>query len=349
MLVGLLGFGLTSLPDPTPYSFPELTRFPPMPVSVANPVTVEGANLGRHLFYDPILSRDSSFSCASCHQQAFAFANGPVQFSTGIDGDEMKRNTMPLFNLAWYNRYFWDGRAATLENQVFHPVRDNTEMDLPWHIAEKRINQSQSYRAMFRAAFGTSKIDSSQIAKAIGQFLRTLISNNSFYDRVLRGEAHFDSATYAGFVLVNDQSMANCLHCHTTDADALGTKGTFSNNGLDGFVKETEYSDIGLAETTQQATDVGLFKIPSFRNVALTAPYMHDGRFKTLDEVLDFYSEGVKPGLNVDSKMARAHQGGVRLTTEEKRCIVLFLHSLTDTSFTSNPAFANPWVTSSTD
>ncbi len=335
--------------DPTPYAFPELANFPPMPVSYSNPVTMEGVNLGRYLFYDPILSRDSSVSCSTCHQQAHAFTGGLKQFNTGIDGDTMIRNTMPLFNLAWYNRYFWDGRAATLEDQIFHPVRDSTEMDLSWNIAVDRIQRNASYRIKFRTAFGTEVIDSVLIAKAIGQFLRTLISNNSLYDRVLRNETRFDSATYAGFVLVNDQSMADCLHCHTTDADALGTTGKFSNNGLDGFIKQPEYLDKGLGATTGKATDIGLFRIPSLRNVALTAPYMHDGRFKTLEEVLDFYSEGVKFGLNVDSKMTHAHQGGVHLSSKEKRCILLFLHSLTDTTFTTNPAFGNPLETSSAE
>lgn len=342
LLTCLVIAGFISEPSTTPYVFQDLGHFPPMPTAEGNPVTVEGALLGRRLFYDPVLSRDSSFSCSSCHRQEFAFSDGPRRFSEGIDGSLTVRNTMPLFNLAWYQGYFWDGRAKTIEEQVFHPVRDSLEMDLSWSEVEERLNADSAYRADFKVCFGSQTIDSVLVSKAIGQFLRTLISNNSFYDKVLRGEAYFDSTTYAGFVMANDQSMAGCLHCHATDANALGTSGTFSNNGLDPFTSRNQYVDKGLGGTTSKASDIGKFKIPSLRNVGITAPYMHDGRFNTLEEVIDFYSEGVHASHNIDSKLTSARYGGIHLSDEEKRCLITYLHTLTDSTFLTNPAFGPP-------
>ncbi len=328
---------------PTPYSFPRLNYFPPMPVSPSNPVTAEGAELGRYLFYDPVLSADSTISCSSCHKQEFAFSDAPNKFSLGIGGQAMKRNTMPLFNLAWYSSFFWDGRAASLEEQVFRPVQAHDEMNLRWPEAVKRISRSDFYPEKFSAAFGPQTIDSVLIAKAIAQFERTLISHDSKYDRVLRGEAAFTEDEYDGLVLVNEQHKGDCLHCHTTDADALGTTGKFSNNGLDTATYSGNYRDAGRGAVTGNIKEYGAFKIPSLRNVGLTAPYMHDGRFQTLEEVVDFYGEGVKTGVNTDSKMEFAHRGGNRLTAEERKKVVAFLHTLTDSTFISDPEFGNPF------
>ena len=330
--------------QPTPYKLPELKLFPTM-LATDNPPTVEGAELGRFLFYDPILSKDKTFSCASCHRQEAAFSDSPNRFSKGIDGDLMTRNTMPLFNLAWYPALFWDGKASSIEEQVFHPVRAHDEMNLDWTTAIKRIKQSDFYRSKFQTAFGNLAIDSLLIAKAIGQFERTLISNNSKYDQVLRGEAYFTPDEYEGFVLMNDQTKGDCLHCHTTDADALGTTAKFSNNGLEAAFKPDDYLDKGKAKVTGQTKDIGQFRIPSLRNVFVTAPYMHDGRFQTLEKVVSFYSEGVNNSYNIDSKMEFAHQGGVKLTKDEKDKIIAFLKTLTDSTFLTNSNYGNPFIT----
>lgn len=327
-----------------PYSFPELALFPTMPVADENPVTKAGAELGRHLFYDPILSRDSNISCGTCHKQEAAFSDAPLQYSKGFGGALMARNTMPLFNLAWYPVMFWDGRGGTIEEQVFHPVRTHNEMNLQWQVAVKRIRKNRFYKPMFRAAFGRKKIDSVLIAKAIAQFERTLISYNSKYDSVLRKQAYFSKAELKGFELMNDMSMADCLHCHSTDSDPVGTKLGFSNNGLDDVQNPDDYTDKGLGAITGKKEDNGKFRIPSLRNIAATAPYMHDGRFKTLKEVLDFYSEGVHAAANVDSKMGAAHKGGVQLTEDEKYFIISFLNTLTDSVFLKNPAYSNPFI-----
>jgi len=327
----------------TPYRFPQLMFFPKMPVASNNPVTVEGVNLGRHLFYDPILSSDSTMSCASCHKQQAAFSDSPVQFSAGRYGTTMKRNTMPLFNLAWYPAFFWDGRASGLEEQVFHPVRTSNEMNLQWTIATERLQQNKFYKPLFSKAFGTQKIDSVQIAYAIAQFLRTLISYQSKFDQVVSGKRYLTKDEFDGFVLANDQTKADCIHCHMTDGDLLGTNLVFSNNGLDSIYDPLDYKDKGRGAVTGRTADNGKFIIPSLRNLAFTAPYMHDGRFQTLEEVLDFYTTNVKLSANIDSKMEYAHQGGTKLTADEKKKVIAFLRSLSDSSFISNPEFSNPF------
>ncbi|MBK9191072.1 MAG: hypothetical protein IPM77_05875 [Crocinitomicaceae bacterium] len=178
-----------------------------------------------------------------------------------------------------------------MEEQIFFPVRDHTEMNLDWKSATKRINKSSFYREQFRLVFGDIEIDSVLIAKAIAQFERTLISCNSKFDRVLRKEDKLTPEEFRGYEIMNDQSMADCLHCHSTDANALGTSLKFSNNGLDEINDELLFTDFGFGTTTGNKSDYGKFKIPSLRNIALTAPYMHDGRFKTLREVIDFLQQ----------------------------------------------------------
>lgn len=327
----------------TPYRLKNPYSFPEMPVNPDNVLSVEGIQLGRYLFYDPVLSADSSISCASCHKQSAAFSDAPNQFSTGIENRKSSRNAPQLFNLAWYNAYFWDGKALTLEEQVYHPVPAHDEMNLQWPVAIQRLSANPFYQKLFKNAFNTATIDSVLVAKAIAQFERILISADSKFDKVLRSEATLSKEEFEGYELMNDMTKGDCLHCHTTDSDPLGTTLEFSNNGLDssstGF-----YKDNGRGNITGRQTDNGKFKIPSLRNVALTAPYMHDGRFKTLREVLDFYSEGVHSGKNTDKRMEYAYKKGAHLSEEEKGKIISFLHTLTDTSFTTNNLFSNPFI-----
>lgn len=270
------------------YRFPELRFFPEMPVSTVNPPTDEGVLLGRYLFYDPVLSADSSMSCATCHRQSAAFSDAPNRFSADRFGKSLPRNTPPLFNLAWYPALFWDGRAAGPETQVFHPLQAHEEMNLELKAAVLRLKRSARYRRMFFDAFGSPEIDSVRLAGAIAQFERTLISYRSKYDRVLAGTDKFTPEEYAGFEIANDMSMGDCLHCHSTDADALGLIPVFSNNGLDGVTNPDSFRDKGYGPVTGRREDFGKFKVPTLRNVALTAPYMHDGRFRTLEEVVRF-------------------------------------------------------------
>lgn len=328
----------------TPYQFPSLAFFPAMPISPVNPVTVEGVALGRYLFYDSSLSADYRFSCGSCHRQEAAFSDGPVAFSRGVAGTDLQRNTLPLFNLAWYQTLFWDGRAVSLEEQVFHPVRDHMEMNLRWPLAEARLRYSAFYREKFDAAFGPGvPIDSVHIARAIAQFERTILSYNSRYDSALRGEIYFTADEAEGFEIANDMAKGGCLHCHSTDADALGTMTGFANNGLDPAERVADYADAGRGALTGLSSDSGAFKIPTLRNLALTAPYMHDGRFATLEQVMEFYNSGVHAGAGVDSRMEEARRGGVHMGPNDTRKVLLFLRTLTDSSLVKNPALSNPF------
>jgi cytochrome c peroxidase len=343
ILVLIIAAGFKTDFHPSPYKFPELVFFPEMPRSKENRVTMEGAELGRYLFYDSILSINRNFSCGSCHRQGAAFSDAPNTFSKGHNGTLQKRNTMPLFNLAWYPALFWDGRASGIEEQALFPVRDHAEMDLKWTVATERISKSRFYRQKFKAVFGDVPIDSLLIAKAIAQFERTLLSYNAKFDRATHGKALFTKDERAGYELVNDMTRGDCLHCHTTDGDALGTTGAFSNNGLDQVENPLNYADKGRGAATNNAVDLGKFKIPSIRNLAFTAPYMHDGRFKTLEEVIDFYSNGVKPCANIDSKMEFVRHGGAHFSAEEKRQIISFLLTLSDSVFVNDAAFSNPF------
>lgn len=327
-----------------PYRFPALPFFPTMPISPDNPTTTEGVYLGRHLFYDPILSADSNMACGSCHRQERAFSDAPNAFSTGREGVQLKRNTLPLFNLAWYPRFFWDGRAISLEEQALYPVRTHNEMNLQWSAAVVRIRRSGFYRDLFARAFGDTTIDSLTIVKAVAQFERTMLSYRSKYDRVLAGNDHFTEEEYEGFDIMNDMSKGDCLHCHSTDRDALGVIPSFANNGLDTARTIGDFRDAGRGGVSGEVSDYGKFKVPSLRNIALTAPYMHDGRFKTLEEVLDFYSESIQPSVTIDNKMSYAHRKGVQLPTRSKQAVIAFLKTLTDSAFISDSSLSNPFI-----
>ncbi len=328
----------------TPYPFPKLHFFPEMPVSPDNPVTVEGASLGRYLFYDTLLSKNYNLSCGSCHRQEAAFSDSPERFSDAGNGPELLRNTPPLFNLAWYPSYFWDGRAATIEDQVLHPIREGGEMNAGTDEIVNRLNNHPVYPQKFEMVFEATTIDSSHLAKALGQFLRTLISHNSKFDKVLRRELTLNKDEYDGFVLLNEQNKGNCLHCHTSDSDVLGTTAQFSNNGLDYVKNIHDFKDKGRGGITGNTNDYGRFKIPTLRNIVLTAPYMHDGRFNTIDEVLNFYNTSVQPSPTLDSKINPSKHLALNLTPDELEKMKSFLFTLTDSVFIMNPEFSNPYL-----
>jgi len=343
LLVVVLLLSLGSRVSTTPYEFPDLNSFPPMPVSEKNPVTKEGAELGRFLFYDPLLSSDSSTSCSSCHNQKNAFSDAPKQFSVGVNNISTARNAMPLFNLAWSPSFFYDGRISTVEDQISHPINAKGEMNMDWQILVKRLNSSKFYSNKFKKLWGR-KIDSTMVKNAIAQFLRTLISYQSKFDKATKGELQFTKEEFNGFLLMNNQIKGDCQHCHPTDGNQLLTTLKFSNNGLDSIFEAKNYKDKGRGGITRNEKDNGKFLIPSLRNIGLTAPYMHDGRFKTLEDVLDFYSSGVHVSANIDSKMGYAYQGGVKLTSVEKKEIMAFLNTLTDSVFISKKEFSNPFL-----
>ncbi len=311
----------------------------PAPLIPANnPQTIDGIALGRKLFYEPLLSGDGTQACADCHFAENAFTD-PDQFSTGIDGSIGNRNAMPVFNAAWnFNeKFFWDGRALSLEDQAFGPVVNELEMKNTWPNAVASLQATSNYPDLFLQAFGTSTIDSVLVTKAIAQFERTLISGNSRFDRHLLGENILTESEINGFNVFMDETKGDCFHCHGSDANPLWTDNIFHNNGLD-----TSFEDIGLGEVTNDPLDHGKFKSPSLRNLAYTAPYMHDGRFETLEEVINHYSEGLVYSESIDPLMKNIADGGAHLTDADKTDLKAFLLSLSEPGFTANPDFHNP-------
>ena len=320
--------------NPTTYKINIPQGFPIMVIPEDNPMTVEGIDLGRRLFYDPILSGDNTQSCADCHAPEFAFSDNGKQFSTGIDGIEGTRNSMAVINIGWMTNLFWDGRAIGVEEQALGPVPNPIEMHQQWTEAMIKLNADAAYPNLFLKAFGTKNIDSLLVTKAIAQFERTMISSNSKWDRYLRGEANLSLAESKGFEIFFTEK-GDCFHCHTT---ILFTDNLFHNNGLD-----SEFADKGLFDVTGNNNDIGKFKTPTLRNLEFTGPFMHDGRFETIEEVVNFYSNDVKWSSTIDPLMKKVEQGGIQLNDDEKESLMAFLKTLTDTTFINNPEYADPF------
>ena len=326
----------------TPYNLeiPEPFNLIPAPLLPGdNPLTVEGIALGRRLFYDPILSADGSQSCSTCHSPENAFTDSR-QFSVGIDGTEGGRNSMAIFNVAWNYEglFFWDGRALSVEDQAFGPVVNPIEMKNTWPNAVASLQAHNEYPALFEAAFGTATIDSVLVTKAIAQFERTLVSSNSRFDQYLRGEIELTASEQNGLEVFMDENRGDCFHCHGNPNNPLWTDNSFHNNGLD-----QTFADRGRGLITGDPLEFGLFKTPSLRNLAYSAPYMHDGRFATLEEVINHYSEGLVYSETIDPLMKKVAQGGVQLNEEDKADLKAFLLSLSDPSFITNPDFQDPF------
>jgi cytochrome c peroxidase len=320
-----------------------------------NPLTAEGVALGRMLFYETSLSSNNQVSCATCHQQEKAFTDGRA-FAIGVSGKPTSKSSMPLNNLLWGPKhFFWDGRASNLEEQSLIPIQNPDEMGLEIEEAVEKLGQLPIYPPLFKAAFGTDEITPSKIAMALASFQRILISQNSKYDKYLRGETELSKEELLGkelFMTHPDASVGlrggNCADCHSqflTSGFATGYDG-FKNNGLD----NDENLEGGLAYVTGKESDWGKFKVPSLRNIALTAPYMHDGRFKTLEEVIDHYDHQIKDSKTLDPLMREASnqkpvggkESGFHLTADEKKAILMFLQTLTDEDFITNKDFNDP-------
>lgn len=334
---------LTAIPyEPTPYSLSVALNYPKMNIPASNPMTREGIELGRKLFYDPIMSRDSTISCGSCHFQSESFKD-PRGISIGVDGRTGRRTSMNLINVGYNTKnLFWDGRSTSLEDQVIHPVEDPNELDHDWAVLEKQIRRHDDYPAAFRRAFGiTSKdqIDQELISKAIAQFERTLISSGTTrYDQALRGEIVLTEDELDGYLMfvdaVPDLPDAECGHCH---AEPLFTTFEFKNNGLENIDNLEDFPDKGRGEVTGALWDNGKFKIPTLFNAAVSPPYMHDGRFETLEEVMDHYNSGGHRQANTDPLIVP-----LGLTEKQKQQVIAFVKTLTDTAFLNQPEFADP-------
>ena len=300
-----------------------------------NPLTEEGIALGKKLFFDTILSKDNTQSCATCHDPKRAFTD-ETRFSDGVDGNFGNRNSMPIFNLAWNfdDRFTWSGKEISLERQALEPVRNPIEMHSNWNNVAKKIKEHSEYPTLFKEAFGNTKIDSTLITKALAQFERTLISGDSKFDQYLLGKTTLTSEEQNGFDVFMDETRGDCFHCHGSNNNPLWTDNKFHNNGLDAV-----FTDLGLGEVTGDPNDNGKFRSPSLRNLKFTAPYMHDGRFATLDEVINHYSSGLKSSSTIDPLMKKVSQGGVNLSNNDKADLKAFLLSLSDNNFVTNPNF----------
>lgn len=331
---------------PTPYELEIPSHFPNMIIPDDNPMTVEGVELGRKLFYEKKLSGDNTQACASCHAPDAAFSDHN-QFSTGIDGIQGTRNSMALVNVGWNEYFFWDGRAKTLEEQIIQPVLNPVEMHNTWSSVVDELNNDIEYRKMFFKAFNSDHIDSTFAAKAIAQFIRTMISGKSKYDVMYKYEnglslsseelALLSTVTveeFAGYDLFKSLNGADCFHCHN---GPLMQVHKFSNNGLD-----ATFTDLGRGVVTGNPNDNGKFKVPTLRNIEFSGPYMHDGRFTTLDDVIEHYSSGIQMSSTIDPLIEYASQGGTQLDAQEKALLKAFLLTLTDYEFLNNPDFQEP-------
>ena len=305
-----------------------------------NPVTDAGATLGRVLFYDTRLSASNTVACGSCHHQDRAFSD-PKRFSKGHEGKLTDRNAMSLVNLRYYprGRFFWDERAGTLEQQVLMPIQSKTEMGTELPKLMGLLAKDDHYPRLFRQAFGEGDITPERTARALAQFLRSMVSYQSKYDegmaQVLTVRDDFPNFT-AEENRGKRTFLANCATCHLPqNQQAHFIMNRPLNNGLDADVKK---SDGGVGDATLRTSEVGLFKSPSLRNVELTAPYMHDGRFATLEAVIDHYTRDVKPHPNLDGRARRPN-----LSRAEKAALVAFLKTLTDPKFIADPKFSDPF------
>lgn len=296
-----------------------------------NPVTKEGFELGRKLFYDPIMSRDSTIACADCHISFSAFTHPDHAVSHGIDGLLGKRNALPVQNLIWQSGYFWDGGVGQMDFIPLNAITNPVEMDEnPTHVVAK-LNANATYRGLFKAAFaGQDTITGPHMLQALAQFMAMLVSANSRYDHHVRNESGGDMSAQEldGLQVFQEK----CATCHATD---LFTDRQYRNNGiLNSFTL-----DHGRNEVSTLPEDIGKFRVPSLRNVALTAPYMHNGKFKTLEAVLEHYASGVKDSPTLDPLLKQNGQLGIPLTAENKQALLAFLNTLTDQDFVRDVRF----------
>jgi len=343
----------------TPYILQIPLHFPgEMNIPADNPMTVEGIALGRYLFYEGRLSGrpgpDSLMSCATCHIQAHSFVCGidhPVftgGHPHGLTGVLTAHYMLPMINLVWTNHgYLWNGMVAednplpgyrNLEDVVGLVVGMTQEIHGDTNRTKAMIQQIKGYPGLFSKAFGSSTVTEKNIARAIAQFIRTLISADSKFDRFMQGKVQLSNSELNGYVLFMTEQGGDCFHCHGGDGNPLFTTNLFYNNGKDSVFTDP-YDRFSV---TGNPSDIGAYKAPTLRNLVFTAPYMHDGRFRTIDEVIDFYSSGLVWSPSISPLMHHIATGGVRLTPSQKADLKAFLITFTDSTFITNPAFSKP-------
>ncbi len=317
-----------NLHNPTPYHierpfyFPSATNIPD-----DNPMTVEGVALGEKLFYDTRFSAqpERPMSCATCHLREHSFENGGMPLGT-------HHSMLPLINIAWNTSGLgWNGGVGSVEEMVYLATISSVEINGDTTAIVQNLQQTEDYPEMFLKAFGSNKVTFANAQRAIAQYVRSLVSCDSKFDRYLSGDVQLTQDELNGYVLFVTEEGADCFHCHGGGGNALFTTNIFYNNGLDASPEDTE----DRFSVTGDPMDRGAYKAPTLRNIMLTAPYMHDGRFTTIDEVIDYYSEGVNYSENISPLMHHVMEGGTRLSELEKKQLKAFLNTLTDTSFVS--------------
>jgi len=293
-----------------------------------NPLTNEGFELGRALFYDPILSIDSSISCESCHQQGVAFAHADHDLSHGFDSRVGTRNAPGIFNNRWYPAFFWDGGGNHIELIPLNAITSEVEMNQPLAELIIRLNESERYRKWFKKAFDIETINSKYLFYSLAQFTGAIISENSKYDQVKRNDVSFTAAEELGYSLF----LEHCSDCHT---EPLFTNNEYINNGL--TINDSQ--DEGRKNITNRENDLGKFRVPTLRNIALTKPYMHDGRIWTLGAVIEYY----RTGIHASPTLSPILQNGISISDSEKADLLAFLNTLTDETLLNDTRFANPF------
>jgi len=332
-------FNYVDVELPAHFKTPAARRFDNTPSY--NALSDNGATLGRVLFYDTRLSVNNTIACGSCHEQKRAFSD-PKRVSKGFEGQLGDRNAMSLINLRYQprGRFFWDERARSLEEQVLMPIQSKMELGQDLKGLTEILAKDDHYPELFRKAFGDSAISRERIARALAQFLRAMVSYQSKFDEGL-AKARSVRSDFDNFTAQENRGKnlfsRNCASCHMP----RGQTAHFImirplNNGLDADIKN---SDGGIGDLTLNGLQVGLFKSPSLRNVEFTAPYMHDGRFATLEAVIDHYSTGVKPHPNLSGRLRRR----LNFSTEQKAALVAFLKTLSDQKFIADPRFSDPF------
>lgn len=308
-----------------------------------NRLTEQGVKLGRMLFYETRLSGNNSLACASCHKQENAFSD-TNRFSTGIDGLEGHRQAMSAVNMLWNtNGYFWDGRAQKLRDQSIIPIQDDLEMNETMENVVEKLEQDTLYKHQFFRAFGSEDISSYRIGLALEQFLNSIVSYRSKYDLFLEGEATFTEEEELGMELFFEEynpyfpqtSGADCGHCH---GGKNFSSQEYMNNGLDSI-----YNDNGRYDVTGLESDRGAMKVTTLRNIELTPPYMHDGRFNTLEEVIDHYNEGLRYNASLNPALAMTMGTGLMLNGTDKAALIAFLRTLTDSNLIQDSRYASPF------
>ena len=348
---------------PTPYFFDIPMFYPPeLNIPDDNPMTVEGIKLGRYLFYEGRMSGrtdpDSMMSCATCHIQSRSFECG-IDHPTftggktfGLSGKPTPHTMLPLINLVWNsNGYLWNGLISggnpspyhqNLESLVWMGIVAPHEMAGDTNRTKALIQSIKGYPELFAKAFGSQEVTVDRISKAIAQFVRTLVSSDCKFDRYMRGEEQLTESELSGYILFTTEEGADCFHCHGGSGNPLWTTSLYYNNGKDSLFTGEFEDPRDRSHVTGNSSDLGSYKAPTLRNIALTAPYMHDGRYKTLDEVIEFYSHHVVWSPYIDPLMHHVSRGGVQLTPKEKADLKSFLMTLTDTVFIHNQAFSDP-------